>query len=256
MVKSILEGFRNLEPDQKELLVDINSPLKLSLKVLQIAYDDFGVEYLTIEAILACLEAADISIKQIKVTRALAGAQNKINRKLFDNIVKYKISLHGRRYIEDLTTNSKLSLFYVEANTPRTARKKLDELLKDIKGDVRVCDPYYGSRTFDVLELFPKSSAVLFLSGFTSEKISKLQSILSDFKKERPKTEIRIVDNVKDLHDRYILCDDSFMIIGHGIKDIGNKDSFIIKIDKTLSPDLWQQIKNNFDHRWKSATAV
>ena len=256
MAKSILEDFRNLDSELKELLADISSPLKLSLKILQIAYDNFGTEYLTVEAILACLEAADISIKQIKITRALAGAGNKINRKKFDGITKYKIAIHGRRYIEDLTSNNKLSLFYVEANTPRTARKKLDELLKDLKGIVRVCDPYYGTRTFDTLEIFSKTTSVLFLTAITSEKSTKLLSLINDYKRERPKTEIRKVNNPKELHDRYILCDDSFMIIGHGIKDIGNKDSFIIKIDKSLSPDLWQQVKNNFDHRWKSAVII
>lgn len=256
MAKSILEGFRNLDSDSKELLADIESPLKLSLKILQIAYDDFGLEYLTMEAILACLEATDISLKQIKITRALASAGNKINRKKIGELIKYKITIHGRRYIDDLTSNNKLSLFYVEANTPRTARKKLDELLKDVRGNIRVCDPYYGSRTFDTLELFPKSSSVYFLTAITSESSSKLLSIISDFKKERPKTEIRKVNNAKELHDRYILCDDSFMIIGHGIKDIGNKDSFVVKIDKSLAPDLWQQVKNNFDHRWKNAVVI
>ncbi len=256
MSVSILDGFRALDNEEKESLADIDSPLKLSLAILRIAKDKFGYEYLTVEAILACLEAIDISIKQLKITRALAGAGNKINRKVFDRDIKYKITIHGRRYIEEISSNNKLSLLYIEANTPRTARKKLDDLLKSFKGVVRVCDPYYGIRTFDTLELFPKSCSVLFLTGITTDNQSKLNNVIKDYKKERPKTEIRIVANVKDLHDRYILSDDSFMIIGHGIKDIGNKDSFIIKIDKSLTPDLLLQVKNNFDNRWKSGSIL
>src|ERR1035437_1112547 len=116
MAKSILKGFRNLELGTKELLADIDSPLKLALKVLQISYDDFATEYLTVDAILACLETADVSIKQIKITNALCSADKKINRKVFDEGVKYKITILGRRHIEGLTIDNKLTLVYVEAN--------------------------------------------------------------------------------------------------------------------------------------------
>ena len=256
MVKSVLEGFRKLDSQIKETLADIESPLKTALSVLKLAKDNFGYDYLTVEAIIACLEAADISFKQIKITRALAGARNKINKKIIDGEIKYKITIHGRRFIDDIFENKNLSIIYVEAGTPRTARKQLDVFFKELKGNVRICDPYYGVRSFDTLELIPKSCNVLFLTAITSEKNTKIAGIINDFKKERPKTEIRKVISSKSIHDRYIISNDSLMIIGHGIKDIGNKDSFIFKIDKSICPELWNQIKDSFDNKWKTSAPL
>ncbi|MDP3297880.1 MAG: hypothetical protein Q8N09_09905 [Thermodesulfovibrionia bacterium] len=252
MPTSILDGFKKLDKSLKEKLADINSPQKTALSVLQISYDNFKVEYLTPEAIIACLEAADISIKKIALVRALARSGNKVSTKKTDDGLKYKITIHGRRSIENILSTDSLQIIYVRAGTPRTARNQLKSFLNELKGQVKICDPYYGVRTFDVLELIPKSCNVSFLTLKTNENVGLLKRVIKDFVTEHPKTSIKQY-NGKDIHDRYIITDSNFIIVGHGIKDIGNKDSFVITIEKAFAPDLWIQISNSFNNKWSNS---
>ncbi|MBM4064065.1 MAG: hypothetical protein FJ266_00210 [Planctomycetes bacterium] len=255
MPVSILDGFKNLDNILKEKLADIDSPQKIALSVLQISYDNFKVEYLTSEAIIACLEAADISMKKIALIRALASCGNKVSIKNTDDGAKYKITIHGRRSVEDIFSANNLQIIYVQAGTPRTARNQLKSFLNGLKGQVKICDPYYGVRTFDVLELIPKSCNVSFLTLKTNENMASLKRIIKDFLVEHPKTIIKQY-NAKDIHDRYIITDNNFIIIGHGIKDIGNKDSFVITIEKSFAIDLWNQISDSFDNKWLNSVPL
>ncbi len=255
MTTSILDGFKKLDKSIKDKLADIESPQKTALSVLQISYDNFKVEYLTPEAIIACLEAADISIKKIPLVRALASAGNKVSTKKTDDGIKYKITVHGRRSIENIFSADSLQIIYVQAGTPRTARNQLKSFLSELKGHVKICDPYYGIRTFDILELIPKSCNVFFLTVNTNENVGSLKRIIKDFIIEHPKTNIRQY-NGNDIHDRYIITDSSFILVGHGIKDIGNKDSFVIKIEKSFAPDLWFQISNLFNNKWSNSISL
>lgn len=249
----IVSGFKNLSDEKKELLANISSPLKLVLAILYIAKEDFGQEYLSIEQIIDCIEASDNSIPKSSISNSISRANNKISSKIINRIKYYKITIHGKNFIEDLYESNTLRLVYVEANTPRTALKNLSELFTSLKGNILICDPYYGARTFYTLELIPKETKVFFLTARTSEKIQSINSIINDFKKEHTNFEIREVQNPKEIHDRYIIDDGGLMLVGHGIKDIGNKDSFIIKLDKTIALEVWNEIKKSFSSKWSAA---
>jgi hypothetical protein len=252
---SILEGFRSLDESLKERIAEIGSPLKTALAVLWLAYEKFSVEYLTVDAIVACLEAAGITYKKYVLLKALARAGNKVARKSDDDGIKYKIMIPGKKEVEDLVSGSGINVLFIQANTPRTARKQLAEYLSKFDGIIKICDPYYGARSLDVLENIPKKCQVRFLTAKTNENASTISRGIKDFVAEHPRTEIRVYSG-GDLHDRYILKSDSLLIVGHGIKDIGNKDSFVIDISKSMAPDLWSNVDSAFDSKWGSSTVI
>lgn len=68
--------------------------------------------------------------------------------------------------------------------------------------------------------------------------------------------EIRVAANAGDLHDRYVLSDAKILIVGHGLKDIGGKESFIIMLPRALAADLLGDVERSFDAKWSKATAV
>jgi hypothetical protein len=162
----------------------------------------------------------------------------------------------GRREVEPLLQRGGINVQYIEGGKPRTARKVLAELVQSFKGEVSICDPYYGLRTLDALDAIPKSCTVHFLTAQTSENSAKLTGPISDFKRERPKVELRLFPNPKDLHDRYILSSQTLLILGQGIKDIGNKESFVIAVSADYAPDLIATMRDTFDNRWKVATPL
>ena len=78
---------------------------------------------------------------------------------------------------------------------------------------------------------------------------------LQDFKSEFPSVEFRDYPNV-DIHDRYIISENSLVILGHSIKDLGSKESFAIILDKSSSRNVVESLTENFNRRWKQASIL
>ena len=116
-----------------------------------------------------------------------------------------------------------------------------------------ICEPV---RTLDSLDYIPPTRQVRFLTAKTCESGRKLTGALRDFKKERPKVEFRIVAASSDIHDRYVVTKQQLLILGHGLKDIGGKESFIIRVGYELAPDLIEETVTTFDSRWNNASPI
>ncbi|NOH02218.1 MAG: hypothetical protein HND47_09805 [Chloroflexi bacterium] len=254
---SLLDVFENLEEPTKQLLADVKSPLTLGLATLALAESKAKRPYMSAEHIVAALEAAGVAIKQTQIGKAFARAGNKISRKVIDGETCYRIMTSGQREVKGLfESQGEISVSYVEGGKPRTARKLLADMLSSLSGEIKVCDPYYGLRTLDALEMIPVNCSVKFLTAQTTEKPIKLSGAISDFKKEHPKTELRVFPDPKSLHDRYILSSDFLLILGHGIKDIGNKESFVVSISNDYAGDLLDSLEKTFEDRWAVSTIL
>ena len=254
MVKSVLEAFRELDNSTRHTLADIASPMMLAFAALRIADEIAGIERLTVEAIVACLEAAGVAVKKNAVSKALARAGNRVsvNKNAYDE-VQYNLMTKGRREVELLLSAGSLEVVRIAGDRPRSTRMMLSGLLDNLRGLVRICDPYYGQRTLDALDSIPQSCKVRFLTARTNEQGRKLTNAIRDFGHERPEIDFRLAVPASDLHDRYVLTTDRLLIIGHGIKDIGAKESFVIRLEKELIPDLIKETRAAFDKRWSNA---
>lgn len=257
MAKSLLDTFRSLDQRIKDTVADVDSPLLLSFAALDISNNEAGVEWLTAEHITACLEAAGVAVQRTSVSRALARAGNRVSTsKSDDNETQYKLMTKGKREIENLTGGESMAVIRIESGQPRTARLRIGKILSGLKGVIRVCDPYYGIKTLDTLDHIPKSCSVRFLTARCTESKRKIKGAIGDFKKERPKTEFRRVPNPSEIHDRYILSTNILLLLGHGLKDIGGKESFVIRLGRELVPDLLNEVRGKFDDRWNTATQI
>ncbi len=257
MKKKLLDIFRGLDQQTKDVIADISSPLLLSFAALYLGKEKAGVERLTSEHITACLEAAGVALKKVSISKALARAKNRVSPgKDEDGEVIYTLMTKGKREIEPLLKGESLSVVRIEGGHPRTARITLGEILSTLTGVIRICDPYYGVRTLDTLDYISKANEVRFLTAKTNEPSRKIHGAVHDFKKERPKVEFRIAANIHDLHDRYVISKDQLLILGHGLKDIGGKESFIIRLDSNLIPDLIKEMTTTFDARWGGGTTI
>jgi len=210
---------------------------------------------LSAEHIIAYLEAAGVAATKKSIGRALAGAKGCVTRNIDDSgEVFYKLMTKGDREAEKiLTSGESVSVFKIESGTPRQARRKLGEILKSLQGTLLICDPFYGISTLDSLDFIPKKCGVRFLTQKTNESARKIDGALRDFNKERPSIEFRIAPITTKIHDRYIITGDEILILGHGLKDIGNKESFIIRLNKVLVPDLINDTRKLFNREWSNA---
>jgi len=231
-------------------------PLEAGLWCLYVSKYDFGVDYLTCENLEDILsEFLDMPLTSIQIKRAFARAGKKIIKNKHGE--GYKISDPGETYLRSLKRDEPLNIVYIQPNKPRTATKNLESLIKSIPKDILlICDPYYGLRTLEVLESFAKyHKEIKFLTARigNGEKSATLNRAVSDCKKEYgKKIEIKLLSG-NDLHDRYIIAKDRFFIIGHGIKDLGSKESLIIVVEDRYGKDMRKTIASVFQKRWTIA---
>lgn len=252
----LLRIFRDLELRVKNSLANEDSPLKLALAALSIAHDRAEQEYVSLDELHEALQAADVAVNRSSLAKGMARAGKRVTRRKIDGKMRYRLAVKGRAEAESVLGAGDIDVIYIQGTKPRTDRRELGAVLSGLKGTVRVCDPYYGVRSLDSLELIPSKVKVRFLTARTNESATKWAGALKDFKKERPNVEIRLAARPQDLHDRYVLSDDKILIIGHGLKDIGGKESFVIILHRTLASDLLSDIRRSFDRKWTKATPL
>lgn len=257
MAKSLLETFRSLDATVKDTLADIDSPMQLSFAVLDIAASEAGTDRLTAEHITACLEAAGVSLSRLSISRALSRAGARVSRTTsIDGEQQYRLMTKGKREVGSVLGGEMMAVVRIESGRPRTARLRLGEMLGGLRRLVRICDPYYGARTLDMLDHVPDSCKIRFLTARTSESKTKIKRAIQEFVRERPNSEFRITSTPQEIHDRYIVTADSLLLLGHGLKDIGGKESFVIRVGKNVAPDLLKDVRATFDTRWKAGTSI
>lgn len=233
-----------------------NNPLEAGLWCLYVSKDEFKIDYRTYADIQNILqEFLDIPITIKRLQKAFAPV---VGKKLIKNTSGdgFKISSVGGDYVKSLKKNEPLNIVYVNPNKPRTATRTLEALVRSIpKDELRICDPYYGVRTLEVLEVFAKyHKKIKFLTARIGggEKQATLTRAIVDFKKEySPAVEMKLV-SVNDLHDRYIISRDQFLIIGQGIKDLGGRESLIVVVQDRYGKDIRKTITAKFDSRWSA----
>jgi len=142
-----------------------------------------------------------------------------------------------------------IEVYYFEPNKPRTSRKNFVTILNNLKGEIKICDPYMNKDTLEALEEL-KQAKVKFLTSSKKSNSKVSSQDLKDFKTENNNIEIRGF-SYDYLHDRYILTKNRLFLLGHGFS-IRNKESFIIELPEKFAKDLIQSLSVTFDTRWKN----
>jgi len=233
--------------------------LERGLVILKISQEEFKVPWITAEEISSLLvEVFNLSSTPLGIKRAFAKAggakrtKKPVIPKKVDGLVLYKLSQPGESLINTLLGKGFLKVLYLGPNSHREAHQKLYDLIRSLKGkELCVSDPYYGVDTLNVIEEIVRAGKkVKFLSHYTNEKAIKFSRELGYLQKHyQNKIEVRIYPK-KELHDRYILADDSFVVVGHGIKDIGTKESLILVVDDRFGKDARKELMRAFGDRW------
>jgi hypothetical protein len=154
------------------------------------------------------------------------------------------------------TTKCDVSFFTGE-NSWTDPNKNFPKIIEILQGDLCIVDPFYGNGTFFVLEKFGKTRKIRFLSSQLGneeqQNPTKFDINLRRFKKEFKNIELRKFDKPYELHDRYIIAKNALVIIGHGIKDLANKESFVIFLPEKLVKNFLPQLKERFEQKWKKS---
>ncbi|GAH52861.1 unnamed protein product [marine sediment metagenome] len=151
-------------------------------------------------------------------------------------------------------------LFLTGKDAWTDSNKSLPSIIKMLDGDICIVDPFYGNGTFYTLAKFGKERKIRFLSGQLGNEernnINDFNINLKKFKKQFKNIKMKRYDKFYELHDRYIIAENALVVVGHGIKDFGNKESFVIFLPKKLVLSFLPILKKVFDERWKKSNDI
>jgi len=195
---------------------------------------------------------------------------------LKEDIIKIKIFGKGRNkrkfwfpgWIDKQQAERKITtslstgdvLFFTGKESWTDPNRNFPKLIDLLKGDLCIVDPFYGNGTFYVLDKFGKSRKIRFLScqlgSIEQKNPTKFDIDLKRFRKEFKNIEMRKYDKPNELHDRYIIADNALIIVGHGIKDLADKESFVVFLPKILVAKFLPVLKKSFEERWKKSQNI
>lgn len=256
-MKDITNKFKAVDPSAHgSIYNDSFRDMERALWILTVSKRDLDMDYMNGEVISEILtEVFEIKSKALSIKRALASCGDKINVKKEGKNILYKIMKKGEEHLGRYSPSENITLVYIEQDKPRTAKKSFSNIIKQYNGEIMICDPYYGVKLLDIIESFSKGAKIKILSSKSNEE-KKFLRAYQDFIKENHNVEFRLYPHPEHLHDRYILTKDTLFFIGHSIKDLGNKESFIVALNKTSCQDTLRSLLELFSRRWKISKPI
>jgi hypothetical protein len=257
LIRKLAASIRKLRSDSLPDIHDLRSPLHLSLWILAAAREAGWERPLTVNEIRMMLEELEVAISNIQITKALSRAGSKVIRTELGKDCAFKIAFEGRTVLKNLIGQGDIVVLYAEPGKPWKAKKDLKALAESMKGELLVTDRYYGVKTLYTLEILAdRKERVRFITAETGENPRKLSGLIHDLVRDKPNLEVRIYPKRYELHDRHILGDDAILLIGHGIKDLGGSESFMVLLPAKLAGDVMSMARSCFEDRWsRSALA-
>ena len=232
--------------------------------VLKVTKDKTDISRITAKTISHIIaKIAEINLEEVIIKNALNRAGDKIKIYKEGGKVYYEIMAPGRTMLDGIeeNTSGKAELMFFSGSTPWSdLNKRFPEILEIMDGEICIVDSWYGIGTFYTLEKFGKTRQVKMLTGQLGKEErqnpAKFATEFNKFKKEFNNINIREYSAWWELHDRYIISDNALFIVGHGIKDIGTKESFGIFVSKEIAGSLLIELKKRFDEKWLKAKSV
>jgi hypothetical protein len=150
---------------------------------------------------------------------------------------------------EEELLGSSIQSVFVDPTKALSSIRNVEDVLRSLRGIIRVCDPYIDARTLDYLAQMEGATSIELLTENVQDS-NRLKRDLTAFKKEhRIPLEIRVA-TPGQLHDRYVLHANGMLFVGASFKDIGKKQSMIVALPASFATEL----ERNFSRNWSNAT--
>jgi hypothetical protein len=245
MTSPHVTAFRHVAVDG---LPDVHGLAEERLQILWVLLagkSDVSLEMLSAAEISDILrDSQGIDIPRQRVTGLLRREVGTVSRVKKDGKRYFKIMRAGEQEISTAT----VSPLFVDPTQAFSATRKLVDIIGGLRGDLRYCDPYVGSRTLDFLSDCKASQSIKLLT-VTIHNSAAFKADLSAFQRERRGfLEVRVLPQGY-LHDRYIIHNDGMLLLGASLKDVGKKQSFVVAVGS----DVAQSAATAFDGHWQAA---
>lgn len=189
-------------------------------RYLPYVFTEQGVSMLS--AVLRSQTAIDVSIKIIdsfvEMRKFISTKANMFGR--FERIEE-RLSLHDENFnkifnaLEDKNKKPTQGIFY--NGQIYDAYAFINDLLKQAKKEVTICDNYIDDTTFTLCSKYPNINFIIYTQSINKQ----LKLDYEKYNKQYKNVELK---ETKSFHDRFLILDNSEIYhVGASIKDLGNK---------------------------------
>ncbi len=175
----------------------------------------------------------DVILRRFEKINERSTFKGKANR-----LVEILSSLQAKKLVPNselhkLSTKTKHVI--VDPSTPYSAKREIENILKQASAYVYLIDAYVDTNTLDILLTVPKGIPIRILTQKRPRwPERKFCQQCRDFEIERPGFEIRTT-NQKVFHDRYLLTDKGSWQFGASLKDFGKTMTTQVKLEEHAS---------------------
>lgn len=219
-----------------------------ALWVLWVGKDRVGETMMTSTEISSVLrDAFGIAVSRQKIEAALSKERGTVFRLKKDGRRVYQLMQAG---IDELAAKREDVVFV----DPRQAFSKFREtqaILADLRGDLRVCDPYVDPHTLDLLADCKAAASIRLLTMKIDKRTAFERDVKLFNKQHGDVLEVRVVPQ-RVLHDRYAIHNDGMLLFGTSLNGLGLKQSFVV----SLGEDMRAAAMRAFDDVWSGAAPL
>lgn len=259
MDKPNLKKFSELNTSDFPDFYAFKTPLERGLWVLWVMKEKLGIKKIDAEQIASVIrDVKEISIHAKSIIYAFNRAGDKVHTYHEGDSTLFGIMKPGKEYLLSQMREGSVQLFYFEPGKCFSSKRILSKnILDDLQGDLKIVDPYCNERTLDILkEVRDREVKVLTrVENLRQKDRDRFLREVKDFKSESKNIEFKSYPYT-DIHDRYIISSDSLVILGHSIKDLGSKESFVILLNRNTSKNIVEALNENFDRRWRPSKII
>lgn len=255
----VVEKFEKANTADFPDFFDYETPLDRGLWVLWVSKDQLEIRKLDAEQIASVMrDFKEISIDAKSIVSAFNRAGDKIHIYHEGDATLYEIMKPGKEYLLSKVREGSVQFFYFEPGRRYSSKRILSKrILDSLRGSLKIVDPYCNERTLDILkDIKDREVSVLTrVENLREKERDRFLREIEDFKSESKNIEFRSYPHT-DIHDRYVISSEYLAILGHSIKDLGNKESFAILLDKNSSKNIVEALTEIFNRRWRQSKTI
>lgn len=155
---------------------------------------------------------------------------------------EYRLLVAGEQHLQ--SNNPQFLL--IEPERALQGVRTVHTVFGALKGTTRLCDPYFDQVSIEHLSAIPKSVEVRVLTVNIKDP-NTVRRLLSAARTEGRSIEVRVLPS-GTLHDRYLIDDSQFLILGTSLNGLGKKQSILV----SAGGDFRAAMLTTFDNLWSS----
>ena len=242
MQKSLVDAFKKLDVSNYPNIHKYSCVADYSLWVSLLAKEKLGLSDLSAPQIQKILtEVFGIPVTTQGVRWALEHTKGRVLRKTTRSGKVFSIMQKG---IESIL--NQFNVLIIEPEKPYEGIRSFQSFLVELKGDIRICDPYIDTKTLDILTLIPSTCKIKLLTS-TIQKEKIFRRDYNAYQTQYKNLEIKVLPSAR-LHDRYIISENAIWFLGQSLNGIGKKETFLVSLGEDLKSVLLSLFKQNWNN--------